>query len=549
MAEGAESVPMISISGEAEDENFSLSDSEEANKAKTLIASRMRRRQKKKNSSASTTSTISNNLKRSSLIVDDGDESCVTDVETVDCEQDEPESPLGSPVEDLSPIIDAALKPQMVQIIDDQQGQVHIRSIVKTVVASLQDGSDASEMSEGEDSPGVARPNAFLSAATDIESLENSSAEEIDSGNRSDTSEMNNLIGQLELGGQVDTQDKEELAKQQNQRASSTAVGPGGLLCPKSAAGRKKMRKSRKKKSSTAGGSASTPLLAVSTPDDPVTDIEDISGVSGGTDEEDLSEKLEGAVGGPLPPTLTVGGDDDEGVTDIEDLNFSEDESGPYLGTPGIVVTIEASDTESHDCSGRSSRLGLTDVETLSDNEVPFSSASGLVIPAASDDPVTDVEDIDGVEAEEAAAAPPPPPPNGPARHGAHRQVIEIEEDENGVVTSRKYARSPNMLSLAVQTDEAGVSDIENISCSGDEDHEHDHDTPAIDMEQLDSSSSVRVQRHSISDQPPDIQQEESTSLMSSSLMPPGQAADILTDTEDMEMSDTESSMHPGRLS
>ena len=47
MAESAESVPMISISGDAEGENFSLSDSEEANKAKTLIASRMRRRQKK----------------------------------------------------------------------------------------------------------------------------------------------------------------------------------------------------------------------------------------------------------------------------------------------------------------------------------------------------------------------------------------------------------------------------------------------------------------------------------------------------------------------
>ena len=546
MAESAESVPMISISGDAEGENFSLSDSEEANKAKTLIASRMRRRQKKKGS----TSTAGG-LKRSSLIIDDGDESAVTDCETVEVDNDEPDSPASSPVEDLSPVIDAALKPQIIQIIDDHQGQVHIRSIVKNVVASLQDGSDASEMSDTEDSPSTARPNAFLSAATDIESLENSSAEEHD-GFRSDTSEMNHIIDQLDLGGQVDMHDKEELAKPQHQRASS-AAGTGGLLCPKSAAGgRKKMRKSRKKKSSSSNaGQPGATSLTVSTPDneDPVTDIESVSGISGG-DEDDASEKQEaGAVGGYKPLSLTVGVEDDEGTTDIEDLNFSDDDgaSGAYSATPGIVVTVEASDTESHDCSGRSSRLGLTDVESIDDNEVP-AAASALGVPGGSDDPLTDVEDIDGVEGDEAMTAHRPPPPNGPSRNSVHRQVVTIQEDENGVVTSRKTARSPNLLSLAVQSDEAGVSDVENISVSGDEDHHDDdqhNEAPAAVLEQLEVSSSVRVQRHSFSEQAVDAEQESNSMF---SLMPPVQTAEILTDTEDMEMSDSESSMQPGRF-
>jgi len=150
------------------------------------------------------------------------------------------------------------------------------------------------------------------------------------------------------------------------------------------------------------------------------------------------------------------------------------------------------------------------------------------------------------VEGDEALTVHRPPPPNGPSRN-VHRQVVTIQEDENGVVTSRKSARSPNLLSLAVQSDEAGVSDVENISVSGDEDHHEDDqhiEAPAAVLEQLEVSSSVRVQRHSFS--AADAEQE-STSMFN--LMPPVQTAEILTDTEDMEMSDSESSIQPGRFS
>ena len=533
----ADAVPLISVSAEAEDENLSLSDSEEANKAKTMIAARMRRRQKQKRKPAEQSQ---GRPTLTSLIIDDGDESGLTDVETVECDHDGGESSnnskSSSPVEDFTPIFDAVLQPAITQIIDDHEGNTHVSTMVKGVIATLDDSDLSNTDDEDENEPKL----SLVEALTDVEDFEDSGDE---SEARSDNSEMNKLIGQLELGGDVSTSNQEA----ESAGRPSTHYQPKSssmLLCPKSAAGRKKTRKTRTKKKATS--SASQPLLTVGNSEDPLTDVESISGV------EDFESHSGGSASGHLM-VLHIDRNEDEGATDVEDFRFSDnDESKPSITvclTPGITVTGETSETESYDCSGRSSRLGLTDVESVSgmedDNYVPPPIAeSGLLIPQNADDPVTDVEDIDNVE-EEAPSPAPVIPRNGPALHGGQQHVVTIQEDEHGRVTSRKYTGSPGLLGFVDSSQrEEGVSDTEYINVSEEEHGDDDQSrgvTPEIEMF---VGSTVRVKRHSLSmdpEQQEDVEDNEPNHSASHySLMPPVTATEILTDTEDMDMSDNE---------
>ena len=232
-------MPLISVSAEAEDENFSLSDSEEAQKAKSIIALRMRRRQKQKRKPADGQAKSP----LGSLVVDDGDESGLTDVETVECDHDgsSDNSKSSTPVEDFTPIFDAVLQPAITQIIDDHEGNTHVCTIVKGVVATLDD----SDHSNADDEDGDERKLTLMEALTDVEDFEDSGDE---SENRSDNSEMNKLIGQLELGGDVSTSNQEGEAVGRPAPHYQPKSGSSMLLCPKSAAGRKKSRKTRTKK-------------------------------------------------------------------------------------------------------------------------------------------------------------------------------------------------------------------------------------------------------------------------------------------------------------
>lgn len=537
----ADSVPMISVSADA-DENFSLSDSEEANKAKTLIAARMRRRkQKKKVVEPARPCAVS-------LLVDDGDESGLTDVETVEVEgtSSVEHSNSNSPAEDFTPIFESVLQPQMVQIIDDHEGKTHVKTMVQGVIAALD--SDPSDSDDGQE-----RRLSLMEALTDIEDFEESSEEP---ESRSDSSEMNHLIENLELGGNVETHNQEdEVAVRPS--AGGAQRGPM-LLCPKTAASRKKPRKHRTKKKSAAASTptGSSSLLTVTTPDDgPTTDVESVSGL----DEEDEEDRGRADQARALPTYTLLKVDDaqEEGATDIEDFPFSDDEDLPASVTlaPGILVTGEMSETESsYDCSGRSSRLGLTDVESIhsgadNDDTIPRHHViGGLGLPVNTDDPVTDVEDIDNVELDEAPLLAPTIPRNGPALHAGQQQVVTIQEDEHGRVTSRKYAGSPGLLGFAESSQDGGLTDVEYVGTSADEDDPHSRGvTPEVEMF---AGSTVRIKRHSFSNEPdqPDASDNEVTPASHYSLMPPAQAVEILTDTEDMEMSDGETMANPGQM-
>lgn len=539
-------MPMISVSAEA-DENFSLSDSEEANKAKTLIAARMRRRkQKKKVVEHAKPSAIS-------LLVDDGDESGFTDVETVEVEGSSVEnSQSSSPAEDFTPIFDSVLQPQIVQIIDDHEGKTHVKTLVQGVVAVVD--SDPSDDENGE---GQERRLSLIEALTDIEDFDELS-DDIDS--RSDTSEMAHLIDQLELGGNVDTHNQEEeVTGRSGHGFQQRSSGSSMLLCPKSATGRKKTRKHRTKKKAASTPTGST-LLTVITPDEgPATDVESVSGL-----EEEYDDSAGGANQARALPSapytlLKVADTHDEGATDIEDFPFSDDEEVPAGAclAPGILVTGEASETESsYDTSGRSSRLGLTDIESvhgvLTDNEDTVPShhlaMGGLGLPVNTDDPVTDVEDIDNVEVEDAPLVAPTIPRNGPALHVGQHQVVTIQEDENGRITSRKSAGTPGLLGFAEASQDGGLTDTEYIGTSADEDDTHSRGvTPEIEMF---AGSTVRIKRHSFSNEAdqPDTSDNETAPASHYSLMPPVQAVDALTDTEDMEMSDGETMTNQGQM-
>ena len=542
----ADSVPLISVSAEVEDENFSLSDSEEANKAKTMIASRMRRRhkQKKKQPEPARPSF-------GSLIVDDGDESGLTDVETVEVDGNEgssaDNSKSSSPAEDFTPIFDAALQPHIVQIIDDHEGKTHVKTIVKGVIATLDD----SDLSEDDGEPRL----TLMEALTDVESLDDSQEEQ---DGRSDSSEMNRLIGQLDFGESVNTHNAEEEAAQRPPPQYQPRGNTSMLLCPKTAAGRKKPRKSRtKKKAAAAAGGA---LLSVTTPDEaPVTDVESISGVE---DDEHQPAARSGS-SQQAGSVLKLDDAQEEGTTDIEDFPFSDDDDIPMHNrlAPGILVTGENSETESsYDNSGRSSRLGLTDVESVygvgddDENAAPPPMA-GLGVPQSADDPTTDVEEIDNVEEDDAPLVAASIPRNGPALHAGQQHVVTIQEDENGRVTSRKYAGSPGLLhpgfNDSTQQEEGGTTDIEYVGTSADEDDSQSRGvTPEVEMF---VGSTVRVKRHSLtlgpaqSDQPSDASDNEIPAAANYSLMPPVQAVEVLTDTEDMEMSDGETAGNQGQ--
>lgn len=534
-------MPIISVSAEAEDENFSLSDSEEAQKAKTMIASRMRRRQKQKRKPADGQGKPS----LGSLVVDDGEESGLTDVETVEVEHDgsSGQSKASTPAEDFTPIFEAVLQQHITQIIDDHEGNTHVNTIVKGVVATLDD----SDVSEEADDEGGEPKLTLMEALTDIEDLDDSGDE---SEQRSDNSELNHVIGQLDLGGDVSTSNQEEELAYRPAPQLQPRSGGSMLLSVSSAAGRKKPRKTRSKKQKAAS-TASGPLLSVANADEgSVTDVESVSGV------EDSDSHPAPAPAPSMPGmTLSVGPIEDEGATDVEDFRFSDDDEKStkiVRLAPGIMVTGETSETESYDCSGRSSRLGLTDVESVSGvdedvDTVPLPAAAGLLIPLNQDDPVTDVEDIDNVEEDAPPSPAPVIPRNGPAYHAGQQHVVTIQEDENGRVTSRKYSGSPGLLGFVDNSQrEEGVSDVEYISVE--EDHvEDDHSrgvTPEIEMF---AGSTVRVRRHSLSEDPSDpaepndsVENEADASASHYSLMPPTQAAEILTDTEDMDMSDGE---------
>ena len=127
------------MTAEVKDENFSLSDREEANKTKTMIASWMRRRdkQKKKQSEPARPSL-------GLLILDDGNESGLTDVvHTRNSNEGSSadNSNCSSPAEDF---LDLARQPDIVQIIDNHEGKAHVKTLVKGVVATV-DGSDVSD--------------------------------------------------------------------------------------------------------------------------------------------------------------------------------------------------------------------------------------------------------------------------------------------------------------------------------------------------------------------------------------------------------------------
>lgn len=530
----ADALPVISISAEAE--GSSSSEDEEKRKAdKTSL--RMRRRHKKK---------TGGNQPAIALAVDeDGGGGGLTDVETVDVLEDEPavQTP-SSPAEDFTPIFDAVLKPQIVEIVDDADGKTSVKTLVKGVVAQLMDddySSDGGPSMSGE--------------ATDIESLgDQEDDEDSGSGGVPETSEMGQALQlAMELGGSVETHQEEKEGSSGGRPAAAAPPPPGpALLCPSTASGRRKPRKSRakKKKAAAAAVTTSEGLLAVASPDaNPDTDVESISGVEDFADPivEIRSTAGVEAAGQLHPPPDEDGG----GATDVEE--FFSDDDGPSFGrlAPGIVVTREFSDTESaQGGSGRSSRVGHTDVESLSGMEEGGGGGGGLSLPQAESDPLTDVEDIDDVaEEDDGRPVPTLPPPNGPAR--AQHQVVTIQEDENGTVSSRKSARSPALLSVGGGPEDGGVSDVEFLGVSGDEEDGGQAAVVVGGMDRLLSpemmedlaGSTVRIKRHSLTTYDPSQIQAPppQPSGGGGGLMPPAVQQDLLTDTEDMDMSEPES--------
>lgn len=502
-------MPMIAISGEADDENFSLSDSEEANKAKTLIASRMRRRQKKKRDDAKPSAA---------LVVDDGDESGLTDVETVDCDGDDDSNTESSntPAEELAPVFE--IRPHIVHIVEDEDGKMLVNTIVRGVIAT----------EDGDDSDGNEAAGELADAATDIEHFEDTSSDEGESS-VSESSEMRRAIGSTELGGNVEARSKEEEGKQVPRATSGSS-----LQLP--VAGRKKSRKHRAKKKATATATSGGLLAVASRDDEQLTDVESISGM------EELEMDPPSPTAAKAGAFLTVTPAADDGATDVESISGVDDDSASvsiHLA-PGILVTGDGDDVST--ASGRSSRLGLTDVEDLPGDESPIPFL-GLSLPQASADPLTDVEDIDGVEEDE--RTPLRIPRNGPALHSGQSHVVDITEDEHGRVTSRKMARSPALLSVGFGQDDGGVTETESVGVSGDEGDDVSAEHPAPDI-QLDDTT-VEHKSDPAEVQDPEAVESDAPPSRGFSLMPPATAAEILTDTEDMEMSDSEAPATTGQ--
>lgn len=502
-------MPMIAISGEADDENFSLSDSEEANKAKSLIASRMRRRQKKKRDAGESKTSAA-------LIVDDGDESGMTDVETVECDGDDAntDSSVSNAADELAPVFE--IRPHIVHIVEDEEGRMRVNTIVQGVIA-VEDGQESEE--DGQDGA------KFVDVATDVESFEDTSSDEGESV--SESSELRNTIGNMDIGGDVNTRNIEEEGK-------VVALPSFGASLQLPTGGKKKVRKHRSKKKAAATATSGGLLAVGSRDDEQLTDVESISGI------EELECDSPSQTPSRPAAFLTVTPAADEGATDVESLSGVDDESASvsiHLA-PGILVT---GDDDGSSCSGRSSRLGLTDVEELAGDESPL---LGLSVPQASADPLTDVEDIDGVDEEEGVSR--RVPRNGPAAHRGQSHVVDISVDEDGRITSRKSARSPALLSVGLGQDDGGVTETESVGVSGDEseDVSTEHPAPEINLE----STTVEHKSDPAEQEDPDAAGNETSGGTGYTLMPPTTAAEILTDTEEMEVSDSEGPASTGQM-
>ena len=522
----AETVPLISVStefvdaeadsgGEIQDVSGSGTDQDAADeqRAKSIIAARIRRKhrtQKKKSKPSSNT-----------IFVDEGEDGGLTDVETVEMEDGDEEADSSEQVasyEDLQNVLEL-IKPQIVEIVDDQNGKTVVTNTTRVAVVNYDKAEDLSEPSDGEE-----RLYNLKEVLTDCEDLDGSDDDEASA--KSDYDDMHHAIDMATDTGTTNTKDDEQVSSRPLLLTPSASSGRSG--------GRKKTRKTPRRRANAEP--ASQPLLSVGDDGgDPLTDVEYMSA--------DSSHSTSAS------PRLLVPATDDQGSTDVEDIDDIQpmQSGGNKHLMPGIVVTGDgASDDDSR--SGRSSRSdvtgrqGVTDIEDLEDDEeVGHPTPSALLLPHDDNEGLTDVEDIE-VDDED---VPRPRPPNGPALHShqsAEQQIIIIQEDENGQVTSTASSNSasggyaPMLLVVDVQ-EEGGSTDVEYLGMSGDEGDEAHARSTAITPDisyMVQSDHSVQVQ---VVDSQNEFQAADSTT---NTLGVPGQNTEMLTDTEDLELSDVD---------
>jgi len=427
----AESVTMSDGDLEAENEG------EDEMRSQSIAASRLRRKTKKK--PRTNTNTI---------FVDAGEEEGVTDMEEVECDHDGEEEAEEEEVEDShhQQLIDTvfdAYKPQITEIMDDQEGKQHIKTIIRGVVAT--DIADLSEVSDDEDRE-MSKFRNYDDVATDVESLNGSSESDLEAEKSDCQDAMNDAIQRFELGANVHAKEHQE------ERSGPVHQPCLSLLPPSRVPNRRKTRKTRK---SAPKNPAKTALL-LGAPDqdqDPVTDIEDLDSVG-----EPPSSKTTMVLGVPVVDTGAV--------TEEECLSDAD------AAAPGIVVDCDESNGECF-YSGRSSRMELTDVDMDGSESAQIQPPSMLGLPANDQDPFTDIDDVSDVEEDERAAA--RPPTIVPCT--AQTQFIELHEDEDGVetVVSRKTGAEADRLLAANSIDDATADAGRTHDLTNPPIHHHSH--------------------------------------------------------------------------
>lgn len=486
-----DSVPQISISADVDDpvsdgNGVDNSSDSTQDQSRSVLASRIRRRKKKSRSAAG-----------GNTLAAEEEDGGVTDVETVDCDEEDDEDSghlPSTPCEEVNAILEM-IQPKIDEVNDHHDGKVFIRTAFKD---EMGDRSEAgiteinvepeSDISDDDEADG-AKMN-MQEALTDLESLEVSANEE---EGRSDAEEINAALERFELGCHTDSKEDEKVGLP---RATLTLSVKSNL--------RKKMRKTGKRRSTAAGGSH---LSVQNTDEGSLTDVEYISG-------------------GESPNLLSVAITEDEGATDVEDLEVDEE----YARANGLIPDIAVHGDFTDDESARSflsvsgaNEQGITDIEDFADTdeENPIGGTCVLKLPNSDDAPVTDYEDID-VDEEDVRQ---PIPRNGPAANmTVHQQCIYIQEDENGTQTITKENKEmPARGFLSVQAHDEGVSDVEYLNTSADEEDAHS----GVDIDAVELQDST-------------VQETRSSLLTAGSLAVPRPSSAALTDTEDMEVNEND---------
>ena len=507
----SDKVPLISVSNEADLVSLTESSTDECEPV-----------------AKSTPSKKVGRPKNFLLHADTDEESPLTDVESVEADEDDLEPPDEESmtcIEDLKGVLEM-MKPHMVQISDTLTGKTCVSNTVRETI--ILDGCNVHSDLSDEEACGDVKKYSLIEFLTDVESLSSYSEDE---PARSDNEAMQNIIAELgDANGCVEARDDVRFVS----RSTPSAVHLSPT--PTKTAGRRRTRKSaRRRNSRDATAASGNKSESFGHEKEPVTDVEYLSDAS-------------------AAPSLT---DPSNCLTEVEDLDHVEPPPPLPAGSrkkhlaPGIVVTHDAStDDESRSNSGRSSRSDYrethTDIEEIGSSESHHS-----ILVQSIDGCATDVEEIDhDGENEATAAASVRTPRNGPTARtvAAHRHVVVIQEDENGRVTScatsdgDAMTYSPMRLLIDEDLRGGGTTDVEEFEVSGDDASDrsaHSHSvTPDLTAMMIGDALHVHVTDLCVEQEPAGGPIELGARV-----------ADVLTDTEDvLADSGSDGEGHPGNV-